>query len=277
MGLLAGKTALITGSGRGIGRAAAELFVREGASVLINDLDPDLVSEVEDDLAGSAAGHAGDLTGPGECERLIDAANREFGRLDIVVNNAGYLWDGVVHKMSDEQFQAMLDIHTVVPFRIIRALAPEWRRAAKAEAAAGESRFRKIVNVTSVSGTMGSAAQANYASAKAAVTGLTKSVAKEWGPLMINCNAVAFGTMDTRLTQAIEKGEMRAAPGRAPEIPIGVPEAIRRRNLETIPFGRPGSPLEGAGPILFLASSLSDYVQGQVLTVSGGKMAGMSA
>src|ERR671919_824068 len=212
MGLLDGKSAIITGSARGIGRATAELFVREGAKVLINDLDGDVAEQASNEIDGETAVFAGDLTQPGACDELVKAAIDAFGQVDAVVNNAGYTWDGVVHKMSDEQFQAMLDIHTIVPFRVIRALAPTWREAAKKEAQEGREVFRKIVNITSISGTMGNAGQANYSSAKAGVTGLTKTVAKEWGGFKINCNAVAFGFVETRLTQAKEKGETLKAP-----------------------------------------------------------------
>ena len=181
MGLLDGKSAIITGSARGIGRATAELFASEGAKVLINDLDGDVAEEASKEIDGETAVFAGDLTQAGACDDLVKAAIDAFGSVDIVVNNAGYTWDGVVHKMTDEQFQAMLDIHTIVPFRVIRALAPSWREAAKAEKAEGKEVFRKIVNISSVSGTMGNAGQANYSSAKAGVTGLTKTIAKEWG------------------------------------------------------------------------------------------------
>ena len=207
MGMLDGKAAIITGSARGIGRATAELFAGEGARVLVNDIDGEIAEQAAGEIDGETAVYAGDLTKPGVPDELTKTALDEFGQVDIVVNNAGYTWDGVVHKMSDEQFQAMLDIHTVVPFRMIRALAPAWREAAKQERDAGEEVFRKIVNVTSISGTMGNAGQANYSAAKAGVTGLTKTIAKEWGQFKINCNAVAFGFVETRLTQEKEKGE----------------------------------------------------------------------
>ena len=192
MGLLDGKAAIITGSARGIGRATAELFVSEGAKVLINDIDGDVAEQAAGEIEGETAVFAGDLTKPGVPEELVASANQAFGQVDVVVNNAGYTWDGVVHKMSDEQFQAMLDIHTIVPFRMIRALAPHWREAAKQEKGEGKEVFRKIVNVTSISGTMGNAGQANYSSAKAGVTGLTKTIAKEWGQFKINVNAVCL-------------------------------------------------------------------------------------
>ena len=276
MGLLDGKSAIITGSARGIGRATAELFVGQGAKVLINDLDGDVAEEAAKEIDGETAVFAGDLTQPGACDELVKAANDAFGSVDAVVNNAGYTWDGVVHKMTDEQFQAMLEIHTIVPFRMIRALAPTWREAAKAERDKGEEVFRKLVNVTSISGTMGNAGQANYSSAKAGVTGLTKTIAKEWGPLKVNCNAVAFGFVETRLTQAKEKGETIEAAGDSKEkVELGIPEQMRSMASMMIPLGRPAQPEEAAGPVMFLCSEYSNYINGQIINVTGGQFTGM--
>jgi 3-oxoacyl-[acyl-carrier protein] reductase len=275
MGLLDGKAAIITGSARGIGRATAELFLGEGARVLINDIDGEVAEQAAGEIEGETAVFAGDLTKPGVPEELVANANQAFGQVDIVVNNAGYTWDGVVHKMSDEQFQAMLDIHTIVPFRMIRALAPHWREAAKQEAGEGKEVFRKIVNVTSISGTMGNAGQVNYSAAKAGVTGLTKTIAKEWGQFKINVNSVAFGFVETRLTQAKEQGEAIEREGE--RIEIGVPEQQRAMASMIIPLGRPAQPEEAAGPVLFLSSQLSNYVHGQVLNVTGGQFGGMYA
>jgi 3-oxoacyl-[acyl-carrier protein] reductase len=275
MGLLDGKAAIITGSARGIGRATAEVFLSEGAKVLINDIDGEVAEQAAGELEGETAVFAGDLTQPGVPEELVAKANEAFGQVEIVVNNAGYTWDGVVHKMSDEQFQAMLDIHTIVPFRMIRALAPHWREAAKQEAGEGQEVFRKIVNITSISGTMGNAGQANYSAAKAGVTGLTKTIAKEWGQFKINVNAVAFGFVETRLTQAKEQGEAIEREGE--RIEIGVPEQQRAMASMIIPLGRPAQPGEAAGPVLFLCSQLSNYVHGQVLNVTGGQFGGLYA
>jgi 3-oxoacyl-[acyl-carrier protein] reductase len=275
MGLLDRKAAIITGSARGIGRATAELFVSEGARVLINDIDGDIAEQAAGEIDGDTAVFAGDLTKPGAPDDLVKKAGDDFGHVDVVVNNAGYTWDGVVHKMSDEQFQAMLDIHTIVPFRVIRALAPMWREAAKKERDEGQEVFRKIVNVTSISGTMGNAGQANYSAAKAGVTGLTKTIAKEWGQFKVNCNAVAFGFVETRLTQAKEKGETFTAPS-GDEVEIGIPEQMRAMASMTIPLGRGARPEEAAGPVLFLCSGLSNFVHGQVVNVTGGQFAGMT-
>jgi 3-oxoacyl-[acyl-carrier protein] reductase len=275
MGLLDGKTAIITGSARGIGRATADLFAAEGAQVTINDIDGDVADQASGEIGGETIAVSGDLTKPGACDEVVQKTIDAFGKVEILVNNAGYTWDGVAHKMTDEQFQAMLEIHTVVPFRMIRAVAPHMREPAKAERDRGEEVFRKIINVTSVSGTMGNAGQANYSSGKAAVTGLTKTIAKEWGQFKVNVNAVAFGFVETRLTQAKEKGETVKAGESGPEVAIGVPEQMRQLASALIPLGRPAQPEEAAAPILFLASTLSNYVHGQVINVTGGQFAGM--
>jgi 3-oxoacyl-[acyl-carrier protein] reductase len=274
MGLLDGKSAIVTGSARGIGRATAERFAAEGAKVLINDLDAEVAEQAAGEIGGETAVHAGDLTEEGAADKLVEAAVDAFGSVDIAVNNAGYTWDGVIHRMEDKQFQAMLDIHTIVPFRVARALAPHWREAAKAEAAEGNEVFRKLINVTSISGTMGNAGQANYSAAKAGVVGLTKTVAKEWGQFKVNVNAVAFGFVETRLTAAKEAGEKMTAPG-GEEVELGIPEQMRAMASAIIPIGRPAQPEEAAGPVLFLASELSNYVHGQVLNVTGGQFGGM--
>jgi 3-oxoacyl-[acyl-carrier protein] reductase len=274
MGLLDGKAAIVTGSARGIGRATAEMFVSEGAKVLINDLDADVAEQAAGEIDGETAVHAGDLTGEGAAEELVKAANEAFGAVDIVVNNAGYTWDGVAHKMTDEQFQAMLDIHTIVPFRVARAIAPHWREAAKAERGEGREVFRKIVNTSSTSGMMGNAGQVNYSAAKMGVVGLTKTLAKEWGQFKINVNAVAFGFVETRLTAAKEAGEEMTSPS-GERIELGIPEQMRAMASAIIPLGRPATPEEASGPVLFLSSPLADYMHGQVLNVTGGMFGGM--
>jgi 3-oxoacyl-[acyl-carrier protein] reductase len=274
MGLLDGKAAIVTGSARGIGRATAELFVAEGAKVLINDIDGDVAQQASSEIDGETAVFAGDLTRDGVPDELVAKGVEAFGQVDILVNNAGYTWDGVIHRMTDEQFQAMLDIHTIVPFRVIRALAPHWREAAKQEMGEGKEVFRKIVNVTSISGTMGNAGQVNYSAAKAGVVGLTKTLAKEWGSFKINVNAVAFGFIETRLTQAKEAGEEIEVGGE--KVELGIPEQTRAMAAMIIPLGRAAQPEEAAKPVLFLSSELSDYVHGQVLNVTGGQFGGMT-
>jgi len=276
MGLLDGKSAIVTGSARGIGRATAELFAANGAKVLINDLDADAAEQAASEISGETAVFAGDMTQPDAADKLVATANEAFGSVDIVINNAGYTWDGVAHKMSDEQFQAMLDIHTIVPFRVARALAPHWREAAKAEAAEGREVFRKLINVSSISGTMGNAGQVNYSAAKAGVVGITKTLAKEWGQFKINVNAVAFGFVETRMTASKEAGVTHTSPG-GEEIPQGIPDQMRAMASMIIPMGRPATPDEASGPVLFLASNLADYVHGQVLNVTGGQFGGMQS
>jgi 3-oxoacyl-[acyl-carrier protein] reductase len=273
MGVLDGKAAIVTGSARGIGRATAELLAEQGARVLINDLDADVAEQAASEISGETAVFGGDLTKEGVPDQLIQKAIDEFGQIDIIVNNAGYTRDGVAHKMTDDEFQAMLDIHTVVPFRILRAAAPHLREPAKQEKEEGREVFRKVVNVSSISGTMGNAGQVNYSAGKAGVVGLTKTLAKEWGQFKINVNAVAFGFVETRLTAAKESGNVMTKDGE--EIQLGIPEQMRAMAAMIIPIGRPASPEEAAGPVFFLCSPWADYVHGQVLNVTGGQFGGM--
>jgi 3-oxoacyl-[acyl-carrier protein] reductase len=274
MGVLDGKAAIVTGSARGIGRATAELLAEHGAKVLINDLDGDVAEEASNEIGGETVAFAGDLTKDGVTDKLVQTAIDSFGQLDIVVNNAGYTWDGPIHKMSDEQFQAMLDIHNVVPFKVLRAAARHLREPAKKEREEGREVFRKVVNVSSVSGTMGNAGQANYSSGKSGVVGLTKTVAKEWGQFKINVNAVAFGFVETRLTAAKEEAGSFDKDGQ--EIQLGIPEQMRQMASMLIPIGRPATPEEAAGGVFFLCSPWSNYVHGQVLNVTGGQFTGMT-
>jgi 3-oxoacyl-[acyl-carrier protein] reductase len=275
MGLLDSKSAIVTGSARGIGRATAELLASEGAQVLVNDLDGDLAQQAANEIEGETAVFAGDLTKGDAPDRLVQAAIDAFGRIDIIVNNAGYTRDEVVHRMSDEQFQAMLDIHLVVPFRIIRAAAPHLRDPAKKEREEGREVFRKIVNVSSTSGTFGNAGQVNYSAAKAGVIGLTKTLAKEWGQFKVNVNAVAFGFIETRLTAAKSEENVMEIGGE--EVKLGIPEQSRQFAPMLIPLGRPGTPQEAADGIFLLCSPWSNYVHGQVLHVTGGIFGGMSS
>jgi 3-oxoacyl-[acyl-carrier protein] reductase len=274
VGALDGKSAIVTGSARGIGRATAELLAGEGARVLINDLDGDVAEEAAKEIQGETIAFAGDLTKEGVPDKLVETAVESFGKLDILVNNAGYTWDGPIHKMADDQFQAMIDIHTVVPFRVLRAAAPHLREPAKKERDEGKEVFRKVVNVSSISGTFGNAGQANYSAGKAGVVGLTKTLAKEWGQFKINVNAVAFGFVETRLTAAKEEGGKIEREGQ--EIQLGIPEQMRSLAAAIIPLGRPASPEEAAGPIFFLCSPWANYVHGQVLNVTGGQFGGMT-
>jgi len=278
MKVLEGKAAIVTGAARGIGRATAELLAAHGARVVISDLDADLADEAAGAIDAETAVFVGDLTKDGVVEALVQTAVDEFGQLDIVVNNAGYTWDGMAHKMSDEQFRAMLEIHTVVPFRLLRAAAPYLRDAGKADKEAGRENFRKVVNVTSISGTQGNIGQANYSAAKAGLVGLTKSLAREWGPFKVNVNAVAFGFVETRLTAAADDGGGdRFVRDDGVEIPLGIPSRMREMAPVIIPLGRPATPEDAAGPIFFLCSPWSNFVHGQVITASGGQTTGMTS
>jgi len=274
MGVLDDKVAIVTGSARGIGRATAELLSEHGANVVINDLDGDVAGQTASEIAGETVVHAGDLTKAGAPDALVQTAIDAWGRIDIVVNNAGYTMDAPIHKLSDEAFQRMLDIHTVVPFRVIRAAAAHMREPAKREREEGREVFRKIVNVSSISGTMGNAGQANYAAGKAAIVGLTKTLAKEWGQFKINVNAVAFGWIETRLTASkVEANQMEIDGER---VQLGIPDGMRGMAPALIPLGRTGTPEEAAGGVFFLCSPWSNFVHGQVLNVTGGQFTGMT-
>jgi 3-oxoacyl-[acyl-carrier protein] reductase len=270
---LASKTALVTGGGRGIGRAIALTLAEYGASVMVNDLDAGPAVETEAAIrkaGGAAASMPGDITEPTLPQRLVDAAISRFGSLDIIVNNAGYTWDSVIQKMTDEQFQTMLNIHLVAPFRILRAASGWIRETAKRETAEGRRAMRKVVNITSIAGTDGGAGQAAYSSAKAGIVGLTKTLAKEWGRYNVNVNAVGFGIIETRLVQPIppEGGAAIEVQGR--KIPVGAQPKTLEWARSACPLGRLGTPEEAAGAVLFFCSPLSDYVTGEVLICSGG-------
>jgi 3-oxoacyl-[acyl-carrier protein] reductase len=268
---LVGRTALVTGSGRGIGRAIANRLATAGANVMLNDMDEGLLLEAEAFL-----GHAdrvrhvtGDLTDPATPEAVVHAVLDAFGSIDIIVNNAGYSWDSVIQKTTDEQFQAMLDIHIVTPFRILRAASNYIREAAKSEAARGVRVMRKVVNITSIAGTDGNPGQAGYSSGKAGVIGLTKTLAKEWGRYNVNVNAVGFGLIETRLVQPID-GQNANMQMHGHEIRIGVQPSMLESLKNACPLGRLGTPDEAASAVLFFCSPLSDYVTGEVLICGGG-------
>jgi len=271
MKLIEGKVAVVTGSGRGIGRAVAELFARHGARVVINDLDADVAEESAEAVrkaGGEAVCCVGSVTDKEFPDRLIKTAVDKFKTLDIIVNNAGYTYDGVIHKMSDEQWQAMLDCHLTAPFRILRAASRYWRDWAKQEIEGGKRVMRRVVNTSSTSGVAGNAGQTNYSAGKMGIVGVTKSLAKEWGRLNITVNAVAYGFIDTRLTAAKDKSQKAEVDGHTVE--IGIPDKMRQMAIMTIPLGRAGTPEDAAGPVLFLASPLADYVTGNIVLVTGG-------
>jgi 3-oxoacyl-[acyl-carrier protein] reductase len=268
---LESKTAIVTGAGRGIGRAIAETLAQYGAAVAVNDLDEAPAAETVaaiDAAGGRAMAFDGDITRPEFPQKLVDAAVDVFGGIDILVNNAGYTWDNVIQKTTDEQFQAMLDIHVTAPFRLLRAASGYIRGLAKRELAEGRRVMRKVVNITSIAGTDGNAGQAGYSSGKAAVIGLTRSIAKEWGRYNVNVNAVGFGIIETRLTQPLGAEAGIDVQGR--HIAVGVPPKFLENLRTACPLGRPGTPAEAAGAVLFFCSPLSDYVTGEVLVCGGG-------
>ncbi len=270
---LAGKIALVTGAGRGIGQAIALKLASEGANVVLNDLDAapaeDTAAKIAT-LGRKAAVVAGDITSTELANAFVAKAMTEFGGLDIVVNNAGYSWDGVMQKTTDEQFEAMLAIHVKAPFQVLRAAIEPIRALTKKEAAAGKVPNRKVVNISSIAGLYGNAGQAGYSAGKAAIVGLTKTLAKEWGRYNVNVNCVAFGLIQTRMTAAFEgKGpNMANIAGR--ELPIGVPGEFLEHMQKTIPLGRAGTPEDAANAIYLFTIPESDYISGQVTLVSGG-------
>ena len=272
MSRLAGKVALISGSGRGIGRALALKLASEGASVVVNDLDEGPAAEVvrgSREAGGKAVACVGNVTEPDFGERFVQTALDEFNGLHIIVNNAGYTLDGVIQKQTDEQFQKMLDVHVVAPFRILRAAAEPIRAFARQEAAEGREVIRKVVNVSSMSGTHCNAGQVNYSSAKAAMIGMTKTLSKEWGRYKTCVNCVAFGVIETRLSKAMEDPDSRIVI-EGKEVQAGMPGAARQALAAVVPLGRAGTPEEGANGIYLFCAPESDYISGQIISVSGG-------
>lgn len=270
---LEGKVAIVSGSGRGIGREIALKLAREGAALVINDLDEapahDVVGEIQAE-GGQAVACVGSVTDKDFGDRFVKTALDAFGRLDIVVNNAGYTWDNVIQKMTDDQWDAIMDVHVSAPFRILRAASEYFRESAKNEAAQGLEVFRKVVNISSVSGVMGNPGQANYSSAKAAINGLTKALAKEWGRYKVCVNSVAFGLIETRLTSAAAgAGATIDVGGR--EIKVGISPDMAKNVAAAIPMGRAGTPEEAAGAVYALCIPETNYVSGQILIVGGGR------
>lgn len=271
---LEGKTAIVTGAGRGIGRAIAKRLAGAGASVMLSDLDESMLLESQNTLGertdpGRLQHITGDLTDPSVPARVVEKTIETFGAVDIIVNNAGYSWDNVIQKTTDEQFEAMLEIHLVTPFRLLRAASTFIREAAKKEAASGRRVMRKVVNITSISGTDGNAGQIGYSSGKAGVIGLTKTLAKEWGRYNVNVNAVGFGLIETRLVQPLD-GEGASMEMHGHHIRLGVQLTLLDSVKNACPLGRLGTPDEAAGAVLFFCSPLSDYVTGEVLICGGG-------
>jgi len=272
MGKLDGKIALVTGGGRGIGRSIALKLAAEGAKVVVNDLDHEPADAVVKEIfaaGGEALAHPGSVTESEFGNEFVAAAVNGFGGVDIIINNAGYTWDSVIQKMDDQQWDAILDVHLRAPFRILRAAQPIISKAAKAEAAAGEPVTRKVVNISSLSGLYGNAGQVNYSSAKMGVVGMTKALAKEWGRYKVNVNCVAFGLIETRLTEVAAGGDASIdIEGR--KIRVGMNAQLLEMMSNAIPLGRPGTPEEAAGSVAMLTYPESDYVSGQVIMTAGG-------
>ncbi len=271
MGKLNGKVALVTGSGRGIGRAVALKLASEGAAVVVNDLDEapaqEVIAEIEA-TGGKAVACVGSVTAAGFADRFIKTAVDTFGGIDIIVNNAGYTIDSMIGKMTDEQFDAMYDVHLKAPFQILRAASGFIIGAAQKEAEEGREVFRKVVNISSVAGLGGNIGQANYSSMKAGVTGLTKTLAKEWGRFKVNVNCVGFGVIETRLTEATDEKKTVMVDGK--EVALGIPTKLREVISNMIPLGRAGSAEEAADAVYLFCCPESNYVSGQVLICGGG-------
>jgi 3-oxoacyl-[acyl-carrier protein] reductase len=271
-GKLDGKVALVTGAGRGIGREIALKLGGEGARLVLNDLDAGPNEEVVEELRArgiEAVSCPGSVTAPDFAERFVGKAVSAFKGIDIVVNNAGYTWDSVVQKMTDEQWYAIVDCHLTAPFRILRAAQPVIRQLAKADVEAGQRNVRKIVNISSMAGVFGNAGQVNYAAAKAGVMGMTLTLAKEWGRMNVTVNCVAFGLIRTRLTST-DASEGASAKIEGRDIKIGVNPDLLAMMERTIPMARGGTPEEAAGAVYLFCIPESDYVSGQTLICSGG-------
>jgi 3-oxoacyl-[acyl-carrier protein] reductase len=266
------KVAVVTGAGRGVGRAIALKLAGEGARVVLNDLDAEPAEEAANAvtaLGGEAVVCAGDITTPDFGERLVSTAVEKLGRLDVIVNNAGYIWNTTIQKHTDEQWYAMMDVHATAPFRILRAAAPYLREAAKREQAEGKAACRKVVNISSISGVYGAATQLSYSAAKAAVIGITKTLAKEWGRYNVTVNCVALGHINTRLTERLTT-EARAIRVKGRDLKVGLPSDALDMMHALTPLGRGGTPEEAAGAAYLFCIPESDYVSGQVLICSGG-------
>ncbi|WP_423458421.1 SDR family NAD(P)-dependent oxidoreductase [Ottowia sp. VDI28] len=271
---LQSKVAIVTGAGRGIGRAVALKLASAGAAVVVNDLDETPANEVAAEIehaGGRALAVAGNVAAPDFGTRIVAATLDGFGAIDIIVNNAGYTWDNVIQKMTDEQFEAILACHLTAPFRLLRAAQPYFRNVSSSEQEQGREVFRKVVNVSSVSGTGGNAGQANYSAAKAGVIGLTKAMAKEWGRMKVNVNCVAFGAIETRLTQRVPQGESAFVSIEGHDIRVGVPAERAALAGREIPLGRLGTPEEAAGAIYLFCLPESDYISGQTVICGGGR------
>ncbi|TPX30394.1 hypothetical protein SmJEL517_g06044 [Synchytrium microbalum] len=264
-GLLYNEVAIITGSGQGIGAATAKAFAAEGAKVVITDIDASKSDAVAKEIGANAISVPGDITAKGFAEKLVGETVKAFGKINHIVNNAGFTYDGMAHKTTDRQWEIMMDIHVTAPFRIIRAAADQFRTKS--------TENRSIVMVSSTSGLHGNLGQLNYATAKAGVVGLTKTMAKEWGSFGVRTNCIAFGWVETRLTAAKELAVIVDGQKIALGIPQGnaTPEQMQAARTQGIPLQRPGTAEEAGKAILFLASPLASYITGHTLEMTGGR------
>ena len=247
---LAGKTCIVTGAGRGIGRAVALAFSAEGAQVVVNDIDLTAADELAAEIGAQAVPSHQPIGSVGAAEALLRTALDAFGEVHVLVNNAGLLRDRMLHNMSEEDFDHVVEVHLKGTWACGRAVVQHWRPLAKEEGA--DRVNRKIINVTSASGLLGAVGQSNYAAAKMGIVGLTKTWAKELGHLSINVNAIAPAAL-TAMTEPL----------------LEDPDAAEKR-LERFALGRYGAPEEIAPSFVFLASKESDYITGQILCVDGG-------
>ena len=269
---LSNRVALITGAGRGVGRAIALKLATEGAQLVINDLDESAAEGTAEEVRKAGARSvscAGNITAQGFAERFLGTAVEAFGGVDIIVNNAGFTWDGAIHKMTDEQWEAIIACHLTAPFRILRAAQPIIREQVARDQTAGLRVVRKIVNVSSMAGMFGIAGQANYSAAKAGIVGMTKSLAKEWGRLNVTVNAVSYGLIQTRLTGlASDPASTIDVEGR--QVKVGVNPQLLDTLQAMVPLGHMGLPEEAAGAVYLMCIPESDYISGHNLVCSGG-------
>ncbi|MCM2393888.1 SDR family NAD(P)-dependent oxidoreductase [Streptomyces albipurpureus] len=267
MGTMDGKVAIVSGSGRGIGREIALKLAAEGASVVINDVDEEPAKETAAEVVatgGKAVVCVGSVAEDGFAERFVNTAVEAFGGLDIIINNAGHACESAIDEMTDEQWDAVLGVNLKAPFRILRAAQPFIR-------ANPTDYHRKVVNISSTAGVYATPDQSTYGSAKAGVIGLTKSLAKEWGRYKVNVNAVAFGFILTPMTEAVAD-DNAASETDTRGIGAGLDPEEAARASKAIPLGRPGTPKEAAGAVYLLCTPESDYVNAQCLVVDAGRV-----